>query len=87
MSMVIVAGKGYQGLLSKPPFGYAKQLNSPIPRSNKQKDTVYEYPSSENCSWEEDGGVKNVNGDCGQEGNIHPGLHEPNRQEGFPPLM
>ena len=45
MSTVIVAGKGYQGLLSKPPFGYAKQLNSPIPRSNKQKDTVYEYPS------------------------------------------
>ena len=35
MSTVIVAGKGYQGLLPKPPFGYAKQLNSPNPRSNK----------------------------------------------------
>ena len=25
--------------------------------------------SAENCSWEEDGGVKNVNGDCGRQGN------------------
>ena len=26
-------------------------------------------PSVENCSWEEDGGMKNVNGDCGRQGN------------------
>ena len=25
-------------------------------------------PSAENCSWEEDGGVKNVNNDCGFRG-------------------
>ena len=30
---------------------------------------LMDAPSAENCSWEEDGGVKNVNGDFGRQGN------------------
>ena len=32
---------------------------------------------AENCSWEEDGGVKNVNGDCGRQGNKSCAFNKP----------
>ena len=71
MSTVIVFGKGPEPKC--PNHSKNKQRTKKI----NKKTLLMNAPSVEDCSWEEDGGVKNVNGDCGQQGNNSCAFNKP----------
>ena len=76
MSTVIVAGKGINRARSTNRKEYNfSEVNVWIIFRLLLK--FMDTPLAKNCSWEEDGGVKNVNGDCGRQGNKSCAFNKP----------